>query len=322
MNSSLDRGVFILSIDTELAWGALRNGQFERRREQYQLTREAIDRLLELMEKYNIQATWAVVGHLFLDECSPVDGVKHPEILRSSYSWLSGDWFDADPCTQLNAAPHWYGKDIVQRILTCKVPQEIGCHTFSHILAGDPECSQESMKSELLASRLEAEKYDLSLRSFVFPNNSVGHLEVLAEMGFIVFRGLAPSWFGHLPGIAFKMGHFLDNLLPLSPPTVLPTREAGLWNLPASYFYPPIDRFWGMVPVALRVCKVKQGLRQAVNRRRIFHLWFHPFNIATNVDRLIRGLEDVFAEVCRYREAGLLDNFTMGELANSLQLKR
>lgn len=322
MNGVLKRGTFLLSVDTELAWGAVHNGQFERRQRQYRLTRGVIGRLLELLEKFNIRATWAVVGHLFLDECHPTDGVKHPEILRPTYPWFSGDWFDADPCTHLKAAPAWYGRDIVKQILSCKVSQEIGCHTFSHIIVGDPGCSRESIESELRACCLEAEKLGLVLQSFVFPRNSVGHLEVLAEAGFVAFRGPAPSWFGRLPGKASRIGHLLDNLLPLSPPAVSPQREAGLWNLPASSYYPPTDRWWGLIPVSLRACKLKRGLRQAVKQRRLMHMWFHAFNLATDTDRLLHNLEDIFAEVYRHREAGLLDNPTMRELAHALQLQK
>jgi hypothetical protein len=91
--------------------------------------------------------------------------------------------------------------------------------------------------------------------------------------------------------------------------------------LPASYFYPPADGGWKLLPVALRVGKVKQGLRQAVRKRRIFHLWFHPFNLAGNPDGLLNGLESIFAEFSRYREAGVLENPTMGELARNLEIQ-
>ena len=322
MNDALERGAFIVSIDTELAWGTVHNNQFERRQTQYQLTRRAIGQLLKLLERFNIQATWAVVGHLFLEECHATNGVKHPEILRPKYPWFSGDWFNADPCTSLEAAPIWYGRDIVEQILGCKVPQEIGCHTFSHIIVGDPGCSRESIASELRVCCLEAERLGLVLKSFVFPRNSVGHFDVLAEAGFTAFRGPAPSWFRHMPGIASRIGHLLDNLLPLSPPVVLPHMEAGLWNLPASYYYPPTDRWWGLIPIPLRVYKVRRGLRQAVKQRRLMHMWFHEFNLATDTERLLHGLEDIFAEVSQYREAGLLDNPTIGELAHALQLQK
>jgi hypothetical protein len=52
------------------------------------------------------------------------------------------------------------------------------------------------------------------------------------------------------------------------------------------------------------------------------HMWFHEFNLATDTERLLHGLEDIFAEVSRHREAGMLDNPTMGELAHALQLRK
>ncbi|HLF03846.1 MAG TPA: polysaccharide deacetylase, partial [Dehalococcoidia bacterium] len=137
MNAQLPTGTFMLSIDTELAWGSVYNGSFRQRLGHYARTREAITRLLALSERYHISATWAVVGHLFLDQCRAVDGIKHPEIIRPEYSWFGGDWFDADPSSDLGTDPFWYGPDIVGQIQECRVPQEIGCHGFSHMIAGD-----------------------------------------------------------------------------------------------------------------------------------------------------------------------------------------
>jgi hypothetical protein len=321
MNSTLTRGVFTLSLDTELAWGSVHAGHLKEREPLFRQTRECIGRLLKLMEKYQIRATWAVVGHLFLERCQPVNGIKHPEIIRPKYGWFPDDWFLPDPCSRLEDAPIWYGRDIIQQILNCQVTQEIGCHTFSHVRVGEQGCSRECFASELRTCSVEAEKLGLTLQSFVFPRNSVGHLDVLAKAGFIAYRGPTFRWFERLPGIVSEIGHLLDNILPVAPPVVLPQRENNLWNLPASYFYPPADRGWGLLPVSSRVGKVKQGLRQAAKKRRIFHLWFHPFNLASHPEKLLGGLEAIFAEVCRYRDLGLLNNLTMGELGHNLKLQ-
>jgi hypothetical protein len=321
MNSLLKRGAFILSLDTELAWGSAHGGKLKEREAFFNQTRSCISRLMQLLEKYQIHATWAIVGHLFLERCQPLNGIKHPEIVRPDYSWYKNDWLSPDPCSDIHNAPIWYGRDIIRQILGCKVSQEIGCHTFSHVQVGEPGCSRECFSSELRACQNEAAKLGLSLQSFVYPRNSVGHLDELVKAGFTVYRGPVTSWFEHLPGIASRAGHLLDTFLPIPPPVVLPLKENGLWNLPASYFYPPADRWWKLLPVSLQVGKAGQGLRQAARQRRIFHLWFHPFNLASDPDKLLGGLEAVFAEVARYREKGLLDNLTMGEAARNLQLE-
>jgi hypothetical protein len=92
----------------------------------------------------------------------------------------------------------------------------------------------------------------------------------------------------------------------------------GIWNLPASYFYVSGARWGKLIPGSLRVFKARQGLRLAARKRRLFHLWFHPFNLADNTDMWLKGLESIFAEVSRYRDGGLLENFTMGEAATEL----
>ena len=53
-----------------------------RPRRDYGAERAVIDQILEVFDRYDISATWAIVGHLFLDHCAPVDGRAHPEIVR------------------------------------------------------------------------------------------------------------------------------------------------------------------------------------------------------------------------------------------------
>jgi hypothetical protein len=320
MNSPLQRGVFMLSLDTELAWGSVHGGTLHKHELLYWQARDCISRLIKLLEKYQIRATWALVGHLFLEHCQPVNGVKHPKIVRPQYPWFPDDWFLPDPCSRLEDAPIWYGPDIVQQIKNCQVIQEIGCHTFSHIRVGEPGCSQECFRSELRACRIEAEKSGVNLQSFVFPRNSIGHLDVLADSGFLSYRGVSPNLFERLPGITGRICRQLGHFLPLTPPVVLPKRVNGLWNLPASYFFPSTYQWWRLISGISRAYKVKQGLKKAARQRSIFHLWFHPFNLASEPQKLLKELETIFAEVCRYRDADRLDNLTMGELARNLSL--
>ena len=319
MNELPQQGSFVLSIDTELGWGGVHNGSSPRRTSQYERTREAIGRLLALMQRYEIRATWAVVGHLFLEQCQATDGVKHPEITRPFYPWFRGDWFNADPCSDLQKDPFWYGADLVKQIQSCKVPQEIGSHGFSHMIVGDPGCSQECFDSELRACLEQASKRDVDLKSFVFPRNSVGHLDVLAEKGFTAFRGPVSAWYTKLPPPSRPWARLVDSILPLTPPVTFPGWQGALCNLPASYFYPHRDGWAKLIPLGLGVHKAKLGLERAAKRNGLFHMWFHAFNLASDLDGLLRGLETIFLRVNKLRETGYLLNPSMADLAASLQ---
>lgn len=320
MRALLDKGVFLLSIDTELAWGGVHDGSFIDRLHLFRETRSCIWGLLKLMERFEIRATWAFVGHLLLEKCERVDEFKHPEVVRPTYRWFSGDWFNNDPCTDFNRDPFWYGPDIVESVMNCRASQEIGCHGFSHMIIGDPGCSRECFDSELKACKSAAKPWGIQLKSFVFPRNAIGHLDVLATNGFSAFRGRTAPWYEGMFGLAGKVGRAIESTSPLAVKTAQPALSSGMWDLPATSFYLHREGWARYAPIGLRTAQVNATLKRAAAERAICHLWFHPFNLATDPRGLLSGLETIFRNVAELRESGLIDNPTMGELSEHLSL--
>ncbi len=319
---TLDSGVFTMSIDTEMAWGMLHNHQVESHRYAYDRVREAVDFLVHLMEKYEIRSTWAFIGHLMLDSCSS-EGGKHPGIVRPQYEWFEGDWFDQDPASSVKDDPIWYGPDLLERVRACKVPQEIGSHTFSHITVGDPGCTKEAFDSDLSECTRIASQNGINLRSFVYPRNKIGLQRTLVEHGFESYRGNLRRWYDDYGRVLFSIAHKIDNFLPIAPPVVYPDKDDGLWNIPASYYYPhsePSLRDWGRrLPIWVREAKIRRGVDKAIEKNGIFHLWFHPFNLASNLEPLGRGLDRALAHVARMRDAGKLKVMSMSDLVDVLE---
>lgn len=314
----LDRGAFLMSIDTELAWGGVHDGSFRQRENMFRETRKAIEGLLGLLERYEIQATWAVVGHLFHRECAPENTIRHPEIVRPEYPWFHGDWFKDDPCSDVDASPYWYGPDIIDSIVACRTPQEIGSHGYSHTIIGDVGCSREAFDSELKACVALANAWGLELKSFVYPRNSIGHLDVLERNGFTNFRGNVARWYQGRPRPLRMVGRALESALPVPVVAEGPRKVSGLWDLPASNFYMHRDGWGRRIPIASRTAQADFGLRKAARERSTYHLWFHPFNIASDTKGLLGGLETIFRKVQSMREQGVLENPTMGGLADQL----
>jgi hypothetical protein len=266
------------------------------------------------LKKYDISATWAIVGHLFLDECKIENNVKHSNIPRSQYSWYEMDWFAADPCTNLEKDPIWYGKDIVDKIINCSVYQEIACHSFSHILFGDKHSKRETVQADLRQCIDAAKLKEIEMESFVFPRNSIGYIDELANHGFKCFRGLDPVWYENFPSKTRKVCHIIDQLFSFTPPVSLAIEEQGLLNVPGSMIYLSRDGFRKYIPIKSRVKKAKKGIHKAATEKKIFHLWFHPFNIATDPENLLNGLEEIIKEVDALRKKGELSVKTMGQI--------
>ena len=314
---ALDKGVFVISIDTELAWSVVHRGAVSSDHvgpDRVAAERGIVLDLLNLFEQQDIKATWATVGHLFLSECHPVAGRKHPEILRPNYDWFEGDWFDLDPSTDISRDPMWYGQDIVQMIRNAQPPQEIGSHSFSHLIVGDPGCSAEAFASDLVACRELGTGTDVNLLSFVYPRNTIGHLEVLADHGFTSYRGLRPRTFPHMSSPIRHAVGVVDKIRPLAGSIVQPERGGRLWNIPATSLYAPFDRA-RYLPFRSWVTQHVHRLDQASRHRSLFHLWFHPHNLIDDPKKALRGLGRILERVNELRRQERIQNLTMGELA-------
>lgn len=290
------QAVCLISADFELAW-AFRfsrtgNDPIPRAVKLGLQTRENVPRILELCEEYRIPITWATVGHLFLENCERKGGIAHLEINRlpkfSNQYWThqTGDWFDADPCTDYKNDPAWYCPDLIRQIIQSPVDHEIGCHTFSHIDCSDSICSDEVFNSEIEMCRQFAQSFSLELRSFVHPGHQIGHLKNLARMGFSSYR----SDFGN------KLAY--------------PRRDkSGVWEFKNTA---GLDWREGW-SASYHVKRYKAIIDRAIKHKKVCVLWFHP-SFST------KFLSQVFPAVMEYldRKRGSIISMTHGQYAEWL----
>ncbi|MEM6282367.1 MAG: hypothetical protein AAF787_09265 [Chloroflexota bacterium] len=298
-------GTFILSLDTEIAWGTYTH--LEKRAPAFNHYPALLHRLINQLNIFEISATWAVVGHLLLhpDESTSVPQPHYkfaatPDSHRINHH--PPEWFRAP-----------YVADAIQNM---RQPQDVGSHTFTHILAD--QVSRELFAAQLAeVVRIHAEKELPPPRSLVYPQNRIAHTDLLPEYGFITYRGIAQDWYNALPGPLRRPAHLLDRTLGIAPPTYAPAdclQPDGLVNLPASQFLMSYDGVRARIPTAARVQQASRGLQQAIQRGEIFHLWFHPFNLGSS-DDMFDALAQILAMVWQARERGLLRVQTMTETA-------
>jgi hypothetical protein len=175
-NNKLKKAVFIVSLDTELVWGKFRFASISKFNREWYIKRKNIKIILQILSKLNIPATWAVVGHLFLDNC---DG-KHKDIKKCN------NWQKYDPGTNIKKDPLWYGKDILKMIKSSKTKHEIACHSFSH--TDFNKCPPAVAESELKKCKELFKKENLEMVSFIFPREKHGNYKALKKAGIKVYR--------------------------------------------------------------------------------------------------------------------------------------
>jgi hypothetical protein len=89
----------------------------------------------------------------------------------------------------------------------------------------------------------------------------------------------------------------------------------GLVELPGSMVFFPAHGLRRLIPVSWRTRRALKGLRAAVQRHRIFHLWTHPTNLADAMEPMLDGLQAILEQAARLRERGLLRVMPMNEVA-------
>lgn len=301
-----NKAIFIISIDTELAWGRIstpNDGVLNILRKDPLHCRGVIDKLLDVFRENDIKATWAVVGHLFLDRCELEEGIPHKNVLRPT-----DNWYSFDPCSNINKSPLFYGRDVIERILSNSIKHEIGLHAFSHVLFS--ECTREVADAEVKEGIRLAKHVGIEVRSFVFPQNKIGHVDVLSENGIQIYRGkdlvrADPKQFA----LFRKFNGFVDILKPQLSKAI---KRDGIWEISSTGMFGEIPQ----IPYGL-LLRSRLGMQTAINGNGIFHIWLHPESLLVE-PKLAERLEQFLKIVSRRRDEGKIQVMTMGELAHHL----
>lgn len=255
------------------------------------MERNNVPLILDLCEKYAIPVTWATVGHLFLKNCSRVNGVAHPEIKRLNkfenrfWKFTGDDWFNCDPCSDYIKSPAWYCPDLIEMIQTSKVSHEIGCHTFSHIDCRDDVCAPEILETELTECKRLAAQIGVKLKSFVHPAHTIGNLKTLKKSGFTNFRTNYQNILGY--------------------PKLHPE---GIWELKSTS-----DLYWREGWSAnYHIHRYRKIIDRAIKHKSVCVFWFHP-----SLDR--RFLDKVLPEIFRYLQDKNIHISTSGNYSDFLE---
>jgi peptidoglycan/xylan/chitin deacetylase (PgdA/CDA1 family) len=292
--------VFVISIDTELLWGVAYypdHPAFKLMHLNPSKTRNTIHDLLSLFEKHSVPATWAMVGHLFLDAC---DGL-HSDLYDEQQSWHS-----FDPGSDIRSDPLYYGRDLIEAIMGNKVEHEIGYHSFSHVRF--TACTEAVAEAEIVGGMKLAKEFGIRLRSFVFPENEINHLNILKKYGFAIFRGRYCRRNVEQDLLVRRLNAAIDKITLSS---AVPVWRDGLWETNANMSYDGLR-----VPFALNFRAVSL-LERAIMSRKVCHLSFHPYDPLLR-PALLKCLDKLLTRAAAKRDQGVLKIMTMSGLATHL----
>jgi hypothetical protein len=173
-----------------------------------------------------------------------------------------------------------------ERMVTSKVKQDVGSHSFSHVIFNSPKCSATVARTEI-SKGTEALKGSEHVTSFIFPNNKVNYLNVLREYGFVAYRG---DMVGKL---------------------TYPLKTEGMWDIHKTYYLH--EQALCEAGFVLRL--IDLGIAHGC----VLHLFFHPWNVSLDgsprkfAEKVLEPILDYATEKQNKKRLWIC---TMRELAN------
>jgi peptidoglycan/xylan/chitin deacetylase (PgdA/CDA1 family) len=316
------RGTFVISLDLELYWGmrdVISLGDYQKRLEG---VRQAVPAILELFERYEVNATWAAVGFLYYDNVEQLKQDLPQQIPSYHQPNLDPYQYVATLERERNQQLH-FCPDVIELIK--EYPgQEIGTHTFSHYYCLETGQTQEQFKADLRAAIAIAKKANLDTNSLVFPRNQYNpaYLKAIAECGIDCYRGNETSSIYHdyeaRGGISLKrILRLFDIYLNLTGQNCYSWADLCAEypiNIPASRFLRPYSAKLKFLD-GLRLRRITSGMEYAAKRGLIYHLWWHPHNFGVDLGENLRFLEQVLQSYQKLHTQNRMQSLTMGEVA-------
>ncbi|QQS47677.1 MAG: polysaccharide deacetylase family protein [Acidobacteriota bacterium] len=317
-------GVLLISLDFELYWGVRDVRKLDDYRRNLLGVRRAVPAMLDLFERYDIHATWAVVGFLhFRNKNELLAGLpeKRPEYTDRSlcpYDYLPeiGEDEISDPCH--------YAPSLIELIAARSPQQEIGTHTLSHYYCIEAGQNAETFRHDLAAAIRIGGARNLDTVSLVFPRNQVNteYLDLCGDLGITSYRGVEDSWLyvtrNQSRESLFRRGlRLLDACVNLTGHHcyTLPERNGnGPVNLPSSRFLRPVTTgFKAFSPLHLN--RITGGLEHAAKTGQIYHLWWHPHNFGADPEGNVSFLQKILDRFNMLRDSYGMRSLNMRELA-------
>lgn len=302
-----EKALFVLSLDCEMLWGSHYSGGLNR----YPYLIHGFDgfyqNLLQLLDRFSICATFAMVGAIALSR------EEFKKKVRDLPASLYRHWLEEILHLSEGSPSYWHDPSLIEKILSTNTKHELASHSFTHLRFTSTSCNERAAAFELaLSHEILSRASQREIKTFVFPENRIAHLQEFKKSPYVIYRSCDPHWYHEVP---FKRAsHFLDQLLPIAPHSVVISQDQwGNLCLPGSMVFLAYDGVRKLIPDEIRFIKMRRGIDQAIQKQKIFHLWFHPWNLGSS-GRMLRLLEKILAYVRDKRSAGLLETVTMGDL--------
>ena len=154
----------------------------------------------------------------------------------------------------------------VESIIGSSIRHDVGSHGYTHRRFGDLSVSE--AESELDMTSAAMKKCGVSPKSFVFPQDSVAHLDLVEKFGYKSYR---------------SFGSFFHDRMQLE-------KQGALYNIcPSLHLTRSANSLF-----------LKKLLDVAISERAPFHVWFHLWNFGYDLKSIQRSVKIAVFPMLQY----------------------
>ncbi len=274
----MTKGRFILSLDCEGKWGIADH----LRPEDHVLLgtarlKDAYTSICNLLDKYQIPATFAVVG---LFELAPEQLLALPlDTIASRFPYCRVPVEDI----RERKFDGWHGEWLRPMIDSV---HEWGSHGITHTPYDQMSADDVRFEHSLVES--------IEGRTFIFPRNKVKHTKILQELGAVGYRTYAKN--NKIGRLAGELNIFANSEQSID------AERNEIIPIPSGHFVNWKSGVRRLVPVSVSRHRAAHMLDHAAKTGGVVHFWTHPENVASapqTLSVLAAVLEEVAIRVQR-----------------------
>ena len=303
----------VISLDLELNWGSFDHSHGDELLQMARWTHDVgVPNLLGHLTRNGIPASWAIVGAMMRASLPDVSALPEVHFPHFKKPWFSHVPKGGNESTH----PEWFGASLVKMIKNAKPSQEIGFHSFSHVLFGWEGMTRERAVAEFQQCAEIAREEGFSPTCFISPRNSIAFLPELHHAGFTCFRDVDEQRLRFSNRRLCSIAAVLADFAGLRPIIVRPTYKDGLVAIPGSLMIRFAGGWRKYIPDSSRLRRLRKGLEGVRRAGGIFHVWFHPENLWAEWPRLENVVACFLEELGALVRSGEVRCLTMGQLAS------
>ncbi|MFR9545231.1 MAG: polysaccharide deacetylase family protein [Rikenellaceae bacterium] len=321
----INHGCLVISLDLEMMWGchdwSTVSGYGKSNVSNVRLV---VDRLLDLFDTYDVHATFACVGLLFLENSQ--SAIRTIPTRTPSYSDRNKSPYKNSYIENIRNEDSdlYFAPDIIKKLI--QHPNiEVASHTFSHYFCWERgQCTAE-FEADVQKMNEIADRWGIEMKSIVLPKNQISneYLHKLSEYGLKSYRGNPTHYFSKssnkFEALVNSACRFLDTYLCINKKTAIPyerlKKSAPLMDIAASRFIRPYSSMLSILE-KLRLNRIKQEMKHAAINSEMYHIWWHPHNFGTNIEENLSFMQEILKFYKQCHEEYGMQSYTMDEMAN------